>query len=374
MDDAGGAEPVRWSELRHAYGDATDIPQLLEAIGGADKSVRESAWMELWGNLFHQGTRYSASAAAVPFLIRFVTGGRAPDRDQALYYLIHLAIGYPDAWIETGCSGSLMRQRCREWARDAPEASEHAAAALRCYEAVQSNAATFVGFVNHRSKGVRQVSAFAAPFLLDHRRSWGPALRERWDREDDVSNRAVLALSLSYVDPLPADDLLPCLDPESPALTQLAAAVALARVGAVSEPVLATLRAYWTGARSVRLPRSFVWNMLVGQANALYLGLDPDAFEQAITRKIAAYEAGDWRGGPGPLLMLAFGGNAEGRPGASVASVDTLTASQIRVLSTIAEFDPPWTVSVYSAEAMSRTLEALGIAGGRAELRAVLRL
>jgi hypothetical protein len=61
-----------WSSLSHAYGPAVDIPDLLvraetESRGGNEPG---SAWFELWSALSHQGDSYSASYAAVPFLIK----------------------------------------------------------------------------------------------------------------------------------------------------------------------------------------------------------------------------------------------------------------------------------------------------------------
>lgn len=64
----------RWSELRHAYGAATDIPLLLQAIerNPARSESREGAWSKLWSALYHQGDIYSASFAAVPHVVRIL--------------------------------------------------------------------------------------------------------------------------------------------------------------------------------------------------------------------------------------------------------------------------------------------------------------
>jgi hypothetical protein len=62
---------TRWAQLRHAYGAAADIPELL---GRAPAEVRpgsdpNSTWFELWSALCHQGDAYSASYAATPHLV-----------------------------------------------------------------------------------------------------------------------------------------------------------------------------------------------------------------------------------------------------------------------------------------------------------------
>jgi hypothetical protein len=66
-------ESPRWSELKHAYGDAADVPELLDELcnGGAE------AIGDLWSRLCHQGTVYSASYAALPRLAD--TAWRTPD-------------------------------------------------------------------------------------------------------------------------------------------------------------------------------------------------------------------------------------------------------------------------------------------------------
>jgi len=65
-------EEVRWSELRHAYGTASDLPGVLTALASPIAQEREDALTELVGRICHQGTVYSASSAAVPFMIELL--------------------------------------------------------------------------------------------------------------------------------------------------------------------------------------------------------------------------------------------------------------------------------------------------------------
>jgi hypothetical protein len=60
----------QWSELSHAYGDASDIPALLRQLENHPSSDgREEPWSSLWSALAHQGDVYPASFAAVPHVI-----------------------------------------------------------------------------------------------------------------------------------------------------------------------------------------------------------------------------------------------------------------------------------------------------------------
>lgn len=61
----------RWGELEHAYGQASDIPDLLRQLetlpsGGNN----DEPWFSLWSALAHQGDVYSATFAAVPHVVR----------------------------------------------------------------------------------------------------------------------------------------------------------------------------------------------------------------------------------------------------------------------------------------------------------------
>ncbi len=63
---------VDWAALRQAYGPAANIPALLERAATDTRGghVPGSPWFDLWSALCHQGDTYTASYAAVPFLVR----------------------------------------------------------------------------------------------------------------------------------------------------------------------------------------------------------------------------------------------------------------------------------------------------------------
>jgi hypothetical protein len=68
----------QWHTLQHAYGLASDIPELLGRAKTDHRPGHESntTWFKLWSALCHQGDAYSASYAAVPVLVRLA---EAPD-------------------------------------------------------------------------------------------------------------------------------------------------------------------------------------------------------------------------------------------------------------------------------------------------------
>ena len=82
----------RWSELKHAYGVASDIPALLAQLADLPAADEDNEpWFSLWSALAHQGDVYSASFAAVPHVIEALAS--APLKATSTY------LQFP-AWVE----------------------------------------------------------------------------------------------------------------------------------------------------------------------------------------------------------------------------------------------------------------------------------
>jgi len=58
---------TEWHTLNHAYGDAGDIPGLLDDLS---PNPHAKVWDELWSRVCHQGTIYGASYPVLPYLLR----------------------------------------------------------------------------------------------------------------------------------------------------------------------------------------------------------------------------------------------------------------------------------------------------------------
>ena len=92
--DLSGLDDVAWADLEHAHGSAEDVPDLLRALadpfGDWDQTLDE-----LFGDdLLHQGTCYSATAPALPFLTRMIISGALPARQRlGLYVWLLIAAG-----------------------------------------------------------------------------------------------------------------------------------------------------------------------------------------------------------------------------------------------------------------------------------------
>ncbi|MDP9796929.1 hypothetical protein J2S43_005441 [Catenuloplanes nepalensis] len=93
-----GLDDVPWHRLGHAYGTASDVPGQLRDLLSGDVATRGVALWQLGGNIVHQGSRFQASAAAVPFLLEILAGPSpltTTERVRLIELLGELAIGDP---------------------------------------------------------------------------------------------------------------------------------------------------------------------------------------------------------------------------------------------------------------------------------------
>src|SRR5262245_760816 len=99
-----GLDAVHWAGLKHAHGEAADVPGQLLALRSADPEARRQARTALHGNIFHQGLRFEATAPAVPFLLEVLADPATPERAELIDLLVAIAIGYSELWLPDGLS------------------------------------------------------------------------------------------------------------------------------------------------------------------------------------------------------------------------------------------------------------------------------
>ncbi|MFC8421560.1 hypothetical protein ACFUN7_11865 [Streptomyces sp. NPDC057236] len=120
MKSPAELDTIQWQTLTHAYGSAVDVPDLIRALYRDDDTTVDEAVHELYGNIHHQGTVYSASAPAVPFLAhaaRHVPGRRA----ELLMLLATLADHTPSDTESPHWPRSSVAEVCAELCRVLPE-------------------------------------------------------------------------------------------------------------------------------------------------------------------------------------------------------------------------------------------------------------
>ncbi|MFJ3840228.1 hypothetical protein ACIPY6_32590 [Streptomyces sp. NPDC090054] len=166
-----GIDDIDWAELEHAYGRADDVPDLLRAAGSADARVREEASEELHSSLCHQGTVYSATAAAVPFLARLVKDG--PGHRLPLLWLLH------------GAADGTGR--------------EH----RRVRRAVAAALPALLGLTADEDREVRRAMVWIVAACEEASLPLLPLLRARMEEEGDAEVRADLVTALGLLDVSP---------------------------------------------------------------------------------------------------------------------------------------------------------------------------
>jgi hypothetical protein len=117
--DLSGVDGIAWADLEHAHGSAEDIPDLLRALADPFGDWNQTL-DELFGDdLLHQGTCYSATVAALPFLTRMICSGALPAKQRVDLYAWLLFAA--DRWAD-----SLLADADRAAAHGgAPEAEEY---------------------------------------------------------------------------------------------------------------------------------------------------------------------------------------------------------------------------------------------------------
>ena len=88
-----GLDDVDWGALEHAHGAAVDVPPLFRALFSENENHSDFACELLHETIWHQGSIYEASLAAIPFLFRFMESPRTNVRSCAASLLAALADG-----------------------------------------------------------------------------------------------------------------------------------------------------------------------------------------------------------------------------------------------------------------------------------------
>ncbi len=188
-------DEVGWAGLSHAYGSAGDVPAWLRQAGsGGDRAG--DAISELYGSLFHQGTVYPATRAAVPFLAELARS--APARRSEFAWMLGMMADPHHAY------GSAF---------DAVSA------------AVGAHAGVFTGLLADADAQVRA----AAAYVLAQCAVPVAPLWDRWAVEEVLEVRASLVLALGLRDPAGSVRILVEAVEHAPAAVRAAAALALAR-------------------------------------------------------------------------------------------------------------------------------------------------
>jgi hypothetical protein len=263
-----GLDAVDWGALEHAYGDAADVPGQLRALCSADEAERHKARHDLYGNIFHQGSRYQATAVAVPFLARMAVDASTPERDATLEMLAALAVGYDESYLPDGVDVARWRDevaefRARdpeeiraeldEWVAAATEDGERRVRSMRramfdydqqlravtaeldAYDAVRRELPSLAGLLEDGDAAVRTAAAYLLAWFPEESVRLLPPLLRLVERETDLAVLATALVAAGLLGDGTLVDLLRGFLVAEQQPVRWAAATALVRLGAVGD-------------------------------------------------------------------------------------------------------------------------------------------
>lgn len=165
-----GLDAVEWSNLRHAYGTAEDVPELLREVAFGDDAARHGTITRLCGTIWHQGDVYEATAPAVPFLVEIIVARDVIAEDtRASIGLLLTEIALDDPLLDVKFSQSAEQvEQERQW-RDAAR------------QVVSQHLPTLSVLLDEDSSAMHAVAAGVAAQLPDHASAWSSRIEQLRD-------------------------------------------------------------------------------------------------------------------------------------------------------------------------------------------------
>lgn len=202
-------DQVPWAELTHAYGSAADLPDQLRMILSPKAKVRERAFESFFGNIFHQGTVYPATVAAIPFFIEALQHPQVADRWRILSLLAYLAVGYPTDCLLRGFRlkellsygdplqpGKFIDEVDGD---EIPVDPEYGDLVRQCYAAVGAGCPVYASLLEAPSPGLRHSAAFLLAWFPAHGWSATPRLLQLAQEDSSPLVRCGCLLALSQM-------------------------------------------------------------------------------------------------------------------------------------------------------------------------------
>lgn len=212
-----GLDDVPWERLTHAYGKATDVPDLLRALARGKRSALD----EFYGNIWHQGTVYEATSYAVPFLVEILTAPKA-DKEGILGLLSSIAWGSSYADVHQHFD-IFAKQHDKEELDSIIEKELRWVRAAR--DTVAAGAPTYTTLLTTGTPEVRKAAAQTIGASVDPSDPSVSALRECVVTDDDLHVRATAILALGRIGAVTESDFATWRDLPEPLLRLLGAIV-----------------------------------------------------------------------------------------------------------------------------------------------------
>ncbi len=340
-----GLDEIDWHQLEHAYGAADAVPEWLRSL--ASQEDEGDALTHLSLSLCHQGTVYSASAFAAPFLIELLTDTSMQDKEGVLRLLAGMARGDADHRQHL----SLYSEARKQDPTFQRELAEQVEWAERTREAVRQGLSVYLDLLVDADPHIRMEAAYLLAQLKADAATILPLLYSRLKQEDDPQARASMLLSLGVLgEPTAAArSLLETQSQEAHALVRYSAAISLTWLFREETPeaavrvlveLLTTNVPEWLFDAYVELP--WVNGRLAYLAGrTLCRRLSPERLKFALPRLFASLETVDGYSVDEIIrarLYVAFGHSRL----LDQETVQNLTGEQRAVLRAIAQSHAAW--------------------------------
>ncbi|HEY8075427.1 MAG TPA: hypothetical protein VIF62_14985 [Labilithrix sp.] len=296
-------DDVEWEDLEHAHGSAEDVPVFLRNLLATLPGMRAEA--QSWLEERLRGPVYSASIAAVPFLVELAREPKTPERAWIVRFLADVALGWADDYVVAGVD---------------PDSFGAA------YEAVEDEVDALCSLLEDTDADVRTAAAMTLAFFPRRAERVREAMRAALGRESSVAATASLLLGLAHVDvsaaaPLAAERL------DAPMPLGLAAATALsftadpralpALASALARPLEPWSGFPWRGGDVASLALSTLARHQAHAEDAAAIAL---AVIESVDDESSARAVQLARAAVGPLLALVARGASFRRFGLALAT------------------------------------------------------
>ena len=173
-----GLYDIDWSSMRHAYGSAEEVPELLVAMRSADTDERHKALARYWGVVHHQGDVYPCTTASLPFLFDQASDATAPDRAAVVKLLVSI--------------GGTAVELC-EGEYGPPDVVDYAGAAA----VMRGRGEAFTGFAADADRRVRRAAIPGLGLFLDDADRAGSVLHGRLAVETGIAERLLIVEAMA---------------------------------------------------------------------------------------------------------------------------------------------------------------------------------
>lgn len=368
-----GLDQIDWHTLSHAYGEADDVPRWLRELATLDERAESNVLADLSLSLAHQGTVYSASAQATPFLLELLASDAVLCKASLLRLLASFACG--DAYHRQHLS--FYSQERRQDPIFQQELAEQVSWVERTHDATRQGMEIYRNMLSHADPEVRMYAAYALAQFPEDAVASASLLRSLLAQERDARIVASMMLSLAMLGK-PTEENLSLLKmmfakngtDENNALIRFAASIALAWIAKHETPKIAidTLIEMVTQPQSISLLHMYVQLPWVNGSLAEFAGrtlchyLPRHQLRQYLAKLIEALEAVnayDVRDVIQILLYITFGYVPDDeRKFSEPIQREHLTEEQYQVLSAIAQSHGAWNAAsgVYTERSTWQTI------------------